>query len=844
MIKRSFFGFIITVCIFCLFAQTPSAVHAQTKEKVGILFLHTGGGNWNYSAEWIPPFFSNLWGIFADGFHTGGYVGHENDKLKCYTQIHYANEEEAAGCDTEVDTLIDVMCNEYPVGTAVHTVSEYGPGGDGSFSTDCYPGYGLPYAMMQSPAWQSTIDPFGVTIVSPVLDPSAAFNPGQGIAEFFETISWTRFGYMAELPNSYDPSKKDWMKWWYGNDTPCGDDPLCAPDPVELSNAKDSVLADSSLTDNYDFVFRHGWESRMKNLDIRGNTLATPYSDSTETALKELIEVEGVDRIVVVHAQPSFANMSQYGGEWLQSNFRYDPVEGEPMSRVAGKTYKQCIEELDDDYGPGWTKGTVHDPEERDLYLAEKPWEDRPTEPWPEIVSMVDDIATDHGASVDLQFAPSYGTFDEFSLSVNNWIEYTVDSFAVPEDGSASLAVVLVDHGYHGAHRDAATCDAWFSENAGMFEQVQSSILSGSLPAKFSKFKVVRGFGEYAEGHYSTSDKPTALKPFGDIMSMGEQIDNATNGTYVNSQGEIIDNGNDNYQYIIAVPYFFEGFSSDYHEKKETLGNMVDEAGNGHFERATSSPDGDPWGPHDYVGYVNEATTYDGEYAVSVVLDQTVFASEVNSVVTYKGSTANPTTVIIPGPALSLPDTVGVRDNLVSALNESIAEVLAVDQPPEITSDLLRTGDGVALSTNPAAPTTVPGDSYIYWTYADDQFSCTGVTHQWKYRVAGTTDLMTVNTITKGLAWYFVWTPLVSTMSSGTYEIQAVVTDCADQSVTSESYYFSVDMDGDGISDDADNCPDNCNTGQLDADGDSIGDVCDLDPGCGGCGQPACEPEC
>ena len=28
---------------------------------------------------------------------------------------------------------------------------------------------------------------------------------------------------------------------------------------------------------------------------------------------------------------------------------------------------------------------------------------------------------------------------------------------------------------------------------------------------------------------------------------------------------------------------------------------------------------------------------------------------------------------------------------------------------------------------------------------------------------------------------------------------------------------------------------------QLDVDGDSIGDVCDPTPGCGGCGQPACE---
>ena len=52
------------------------------------------------------------------------------------------------------------------------------------------------------------------------------------------------------------------------------------------------------------------------------------------------------------------------------------------------------------------------------------------------------------------------------------------------------------------------------------------------------------------------------------------------------------------------------------------------------------------------------------------------------------------------------------------------------------------------------------------------------------------------------------------------------------------------DTDSDGILDNVDNCPNNCNTQQLDADVDGTGDVCDSEPGCGGCNQPACEQQC
>ena len=100
--------------------------------------------------------------------------------------------------------------------------------------------------------------------------------------------------------------------------------------------------------------------------------------------------------------------------------------------------------------------------------------------------------------------------------------------------------------------------------------------------------------------------------------------------------------------------------------------------------------------------------------------------------------------------------------------------------------------------------------------------------------------------ITGNYVLQWVWSEQVWRLGAGIYEMQAVVTDCVEQSVTSDSYFFevSMDADGDGILAGEDNCPDSCNTDQLDADDDGIGDVCDDTPGCGGCGEPDCEDSC
>jgi formate-dependent nitrite reductase cytochrome c552 subunit len=63
------------------------------------------------------------------------------------------------------------------------------------------------------------------------------------------------------------------------------------------------------------------------------------------------------------------------------------------------------------------------------------------------------------------------------------------------------------------------------------------------------------------------------------------------------------------------------------------------------------------------------------------------------------------------------------------------------------------------------------------------------------------------------------------------------------QSAKQKAEDACTDTDSDTICDNGDNCVDTCNVNQSDADGDDIGDVCDSDPGCGGCGA-SCEIEC
>ena len=145
--------------------------------------------------------------------------------------------------------------------------------------------------------------------------------------------------------------------------------------------------------------------------------------------------------------------------------------------------------------------------------------------------------------------------------------------YAIPED--ASLKVILPSHGYYGGYVNAQECDCYFTESEEGSERLISFIENGfSWPGTF---EVTHGPSEFSEG---SDDVPTPDKPFGDVISIGEIVDSSINGRYVNSMGEVVDNGTDNFDYIIIGLYLTsESSDSIYGMRSEIFGNNIYEGG-------------------------------------------------------------------------------------------------------------------------------------------------------------------------------------------------------------------------------------------------------------------------
>ncbi len=83
-------------------------------------------------------------------------------------------------------------------------------------------------------------------------------------------------------------------------------------------------------------------------------------ADSTETALRELIQDEKVDRIIVLGTGGHYSNVTNWGYCWRDS-------AGRGVSSIDDTTYYECINDLADGCGPDNNKMLVN-------RLSEKPW--------------------------------------------------------------------------------------------------------------------------------------------------------------------------------------------------------------------------------------------------------------------------------------------------------------------------------------------------------------------------------------------------------------------------------------------------------------------------------------
>lgn len=639
----------LSKCIVIIFAIAliliPTSCDMLGK-KIGVLFI-TGGIEERYKLDWWVGFVDHLFPVWPKGFLAGG----SKEGATCYTLIHYASEAEAFICGVNEGTPIDAFCNEYTGTYPVHSLRDHwdtSTGGDTTFFTDCFNDI-LPAVVFT--AGHSTVDPQSQQVIEgPHIDDPAG--SGIGIADFVELNAFEHMGILYRMPGNRYPSTKQDLEWFYGNDVPAYYD--FTPRATELTNIKDRL---ARALPGYRFVFRHGSEAYMKNLDSYGNPLHLSYS--TETAIDELINKEKVDRIIVLVGAPDTTNMTLFGSCWLDEN-------GQGVSALPGKTVRQCLEDLTDGRGPTTQK-------DLDDYLTNKPWPELMKVVVPEVEHMVKQA----DPSMRLSVAPALAKMEDYEQAILAMLNYTVDKYSIPQ--TASLKVILSAHGLSAGWRNVLECDCYFREIEEATSRY-SAFIKNEFAWSSGKFEVVSGGSEMSETEH---DPVSAEKPFGSVWSTGEHIDAGINGTYINELGQVIDNGTDNYEYIILIPISFVSDSSDTLVKgRKVLGNNVSASIQGRraYARDGADADGSAYNAEDFDSEYFTVKDYDaaGWSGVPGCIDDPDCAAHNEPV--NKGSATKPTRAIITGTILSRGNC-DARTHLTEA---AVKSVIAAIKNPDI----------------------------------------------------------------------------------------------------------------------------------------------------------------
>ncbi len=637
------------IVAFALFVPPAGVCFAD--EKVGVVILSFGMDE-KYKLDWLINYQDHLYPIFPPGMLAGGHL----EGGDCYTLIHFADEVEAAICSdviggtVSIGTPIDALCNtytntdEYPV----HSMLEHQLFGPAGYFTTCSSD---PLSFFLS-LGHTTIDPdTGNEITGPhVDDPEGS---GIGIADFHEMLGFENMRYHYYLKGYRDPYRRQMVRWALGNSTP--DYYGYEPDAIELTNIQDELDKALIGTGTHALV-RVAPLTYLHNRDRYGNELSIP--ESAENVFSELIREEQVDRIIVLGTGSHFSNITAWGYCWQQEN-------GEGLSRVQAKTYYDCINDLEDGYGPD----TARDLE---TLLIDKPWRQHAS-PYPLLYHLAANISP----ATPLTFADAYGDFRQFNEAALELLKYTLSKYQI--SSAASLKVILAVHGYAGGYLRSAECDSYFTKAEALSSRVAARIES-YLGAEWSgAWEVATAANEFAQPSFEglQDDPPGPDQPMGAIMSTGEHIDKAINGSYVNELGSVVDNGNSNFDVVIVIPLSWDADNVDTisHFRHETLGNhaLQEAQGQKAWLRQGWSEDGDEY--QDGVDFDSEYFTVkrmDGSGWKSLPAQNRLFKK---SEPVGRGSAQNPTTVILTGSFLSLsngPTRAKITEAAVASILEAI----------------------------------------------------------------------------------------------------------------------------------------------------------------------------
>ena len=338
------------------------------------------------------------------------------------------------------------------------------------------------------------------------------------------------------------------------------------------------------------------------------------------------------------------------------------------MSRVDNATYYDCITNVGDGYGPE---------NDRDLknLLAKKPWRNF-LSVYPEVYHM----ARERAPGLPITFARPFGDYPAFTEALVEMFKHTVAKYQISSE--KKVKVILAFHGYSNGYMQGAQCDAYSNMEKSLAERSVTRVKSYLAASWSGNYEVVSAVNEFSEPFLedTNADPPSRDKPMGSIMSTGEHIESAINGVYVNGLGQVIDNGTDNFDYVIAIPVLWDAENVDTIQsfRDLTLGNhaLQSAAGSKKWIRQTYSEDGD--------GYRID-TDFDSEYFTVKAMDASGWESTPartsllrKPVPVKKGSAQKPTTVILAGTVLAQGNG-PVRSYVTQAAAASILE--AVDDP-------------------------------------------------------------------------------------------------------------------------------------------------------------------